>query len=229
MGGLLALALASGCAEQPAVQGAAVAATFPPTAQGVAVTTSAQSLPPLLKDLVADSTRGITLAESQTLRQAQLDAATRTAALAYVAAHPDQRAYHLLFALRRLAPATYQQVPAGTRAAVLCAALTQQAYLNDWGYLDVSGSYDGEAALALLELGQAAQDPLIPLLADRREALLFGSEEATLSTMYQYRRNDFAYRYLTLIRGGEPTFADTPAHRDAAIHTLQQQLNALQP
>jgi len=229
MGGLLVLALGSGCAEQPAVQSAAVAATRPPTAQGAPVTTAAQPLPPLLKDLVADSTRGITLAESQTLHQAQLDATTRTTAQAYVVAHPDQHAYHLLFALRRLAPATYQQVPAGTRAAVLCAALAQQTYLNDWGYLDVSGSYDGEAALALLELGPAAQAPLIPLLADRREALLFGSEEATLSTMYQYRRNDFAYRYLTLIRGEQPTFADTPAHRDAAIHLLQQQLAAPPP
>ncbi len=193
------------------------------------MTTTAHAQSPLLADLIADSTRGITLGESQTLRQAHLDATTRTAAAAYLAAHPDQSAYHLLFALRRLAPDTYRQVPAGTRAAVLCAALAQQTYLNDWGYLDLGGSYDGEAAQALLELGQAAQAPLIPLLADSREALLFGSEDATLSTMYHYRRNDFAYRYLMLIRGEQPTFADTPAQRDAAIHTLQQQLATSQP
>jgi hypothetical protein len=90
-------------------------------------------------------------------------------------------------------------------------------FYNDWGYLEPGGSHDGEAARALLELGPAAANCLRPLLADRSTAPLFGSEEATLSSLYGYRRCDFAYRYLVKLRGGDPAFDRDPAQRDRAI------------
>ena len=181
---------------------------------------------PLIANLIADSKKGLSLAESPIFNGAQLNTADQTAALTYVKQHADHSAYHLLMALRRLAPAAYGQVPVAQRAAVLVAALEKQTYLNDWGYLDLSDSYDGESAKALLDLGEAVQPVLIPVLADTHEAPLFGSEEATLSTMYKYRRNDFAYRYLMLISGQEPQFAKDPATRDSAIQALQQHLRA---
>jgi hypothetical protein len=84
---------------------------------------------------------------------------------------------------------------------------------------DPGGSHDGEAAKALLELGDVAVSCLRPLLADSSAAPLFGSEEATLSSLYKYRRCDFAYRYLVKLRGGEPTFDRDPAERDRVIAT----------
>jgi hypothetical protein len=65
--------------------------------------------------------------------------------------------------------------------------------------------------------GSSATNCLRPLLADRSTAPLFGSEDATLSAMYKYRRCDFAYRYLVKLRGGEPAFDRDPAVRDRAI------------
>lgn len=142
----------------------------------------------------------------------------------YITAHPDHTAYHLLMLLRNHAPEQYASLDAKTRAQVLCAALGHSRYLNDWGYLDLSESYDGEAAKALLETAAAAVPFLSPLLADKRPAPLFGSEEATLSSMYQYRRCDFAYRYQALIKGMEPRFEKRPSDRDKAIAALKNQL-----
>jgi HEAT repeat protein len=109
----------------------------------------------------------------------------------------------------------------------LCDALARQVYLNDWGYLDPGGSHDGEAAVALVELGESALEPLLSVLKDERPAPLFGSEPATLSKTYKYRRKDFAYRYISLIRGTEPSFDPDPAVRDAAIMALESALNRL--
>jgi len=142
------------------------------------------------------------------------------AMLEYITTHPDHTAYHSLFAVRRKSPDDYRQVPIIARAQVLCSALTQLTFLNDWGYLDPAGSHDGEAALALLELGKAAVERLVPVLNDSRPAPLFGSEPATLAATYHYRRKDFAYRYLSLILGRAPAFAADPQSRDREIEQL---------
>jgi len=78
----------------------------------------------------------------------------------------------------------------------------------------------------LLALGADAIAPLRKLLDDRREARLFGSETATLSRLYGYRRNDFAYRYLALIRGDTPLFDPSPTARDREIERLKTSLDS---
>ena len=145
--------------------------------------------------------------------------------ISYIVAHDDHTAYHLLFALRRHAPNAYRRLPNTTKARVLCDALAHQTYLNDWGYLDPGGSHDGEAAQALLELGNDALQPLISLLDDSRPARLFGSEEATISKMYDYRRKDFAYRYVSLLLGWQPAFEADPRSRDIEIERLKSTLS----
>lgn len=139
---------------------------------------------------------------------------------ARICAHPDHTSYHLLFALRRLAGEGYARLPAAVRAQVLCGALGHVSFLNDWGYLEPGESYDGEAAVALLESGKAALDCLRPILGERRPAPLFGSEAAALSSLYAYRRCDFACRYVALLLGLAPTFDSHPERRNVEIERL---------
>lgn len=174
------------------------------------------TLPDAIVALRADSEAGRTLTESKALA-APLSEADAAAAQAAIEADPEAAWYHTLFALRRGHPAIYAALPANVRAAVLCGALGHLSFYNDWGYLDPSGSFDGEAARAMLELGPDAAACLVPLLADTAPAPLYGSETATLSSMYGYRRADFAYRYLLALRGEQPAFARDQAERDRAI------------
>ena len=174
----------------------------------------------MIDTMIDEAGRGLPLQRSSvlpSLRAGQFDAA---AAALEIARLPDMRSYHLLFALRRTSPELYRSLPDGLRARVLVDALANVVALNDWGYLDPSGSHDDEAARALLETGGAAIGPLNRLLADERPAPLFGSEPATLSSLYHYRRKDFADRYLSLLIGRAPTFEADPAARDAAIADL---------
>ncbi len=176
---------------------------------------------PLVDELIADSQRRITLAESKALREGALSSADERRALDHVAAHPDYTSYHLLFALQKRSPEALQRVPAATRAAVLCSALRELTYLNDWGHLAL-GLKEGAPARAIVEAGAAAKPCLAALLDDARPAPFFGSADATLSG--GYRRCDFAYRYLVLILGEQPAWDPSPDARDAAIAALKQRL-----
>jgi hypothetical protein len=175
-----------------------------------------QPLSPALAALHDDSLHGRALIESSALG-AGITADDAATARTRIEAQPDHAWYHALFALRRGHPAIYSVIEPASRARVMCDALAHLVFYNDWGYLDPGGSHDGEAAKALLELGDAAARCLRPLLADRSAAPLYGSEEATMSSLYKYRRCDFAYRYLVKLRGGEPAFDQDPAERDRAI------------
>jgi hypothetical protein len=215
---MLCMALTWGCAAtaQPRERGRELGAVSRAREQGGA----------MLEALVAESSQGLSLSESKVLSQGPPTADQLTEAERWVAGHPDHRSYHLLFLLREHAAERYERLPADLRARVLTAALGHLKYLNDWGYLDPAESYDGKAAKALLALGAAALPHLRPLLTDRRPAPLFGSEEATMSHRYQYRRADFAARYVALILGEEAPFAEQVSQRDRAIATLMERLGA---
>ena len=175
---------------------------------------------PVLERLIEDSKRGLTLMESDTLSSLTVDEGFVTQGLAYIRDHPDHTSYHILFALHGHAREAYDALSADLRARILCAALAHVHWMNDWGYLDPDESYDAKVAKALLETGRAALPYLRPLLDNRAEALLFGSEEATLSSLYKYRRNDFATRYAALILSVEPGFDPDPEVRDVAIEAM---------
>ncbi len=142
----------------------------------------------------------------------------------YVQERPDFSSFHLLMALRDQAPGAYSAIPDATKARVLCDALAKETYLNDFGYLHPSEPFDGEAARAILAVGRPCLPFLGNLLSNRQKAPLFGSEGATMSEIYDYRRADFAYRYIVLILGLEPTFAPDSPERDGLITDLQRQL-----
>ena len=181
--------------------------------------------PDVIQQLVGDSRNRLSLLESEHVPEAPLAPDDVKAARAYVDSHLDHTSYHVLFALRRQAPEAYKEIPNGTKAAILTAALGQINYLNDWGYLlPPDGSHDDEAARALLETGKDAIEPLKKLLDDRKPAPLFGSQAATLGTSYNYRRCDFAYRYLSLLLGRDPVFRATPEERDKEVAQLKEDL-----
>jgi hypothetical protein len=174
----------------------------------------------VIDELLQDGRARVLLGLSQAYASAHFDPAAARAAAEQVRAHPDAGAFPLLMALRREAPDAYAQLEPELRAGVLADALRELPELNDFGWMEPGGGYDGPAAQALLELGEPARDALLPLLADRRPAPLAGSEAATLSHLYGYRRADFAFRYLCELDGREPRFAADPSARDAAIEEL---------
>jgi hypothetical protein len=180
--------------------------------------------PSITAQLVAESKAGLSLVESKILPTAQFDRDDAQAAEEYIHNHKDYTAYHLLFALRKAAPDLYGSIPDSTRASILCSTLQNSRYLNDWGYLEPNESFDGEAAIALLATGRKALDCLKAILDDEREAPLFGTEEATMSSTYRYRRKDFAYRYILLALGRPSRFRPVPSERDQDIRELQKNL-----
>ena len=143
---------------------------------------------------------------------------------AYVIGHPAISSYHLLMALRDQRPRAYAQITDEIKAKVLCNAMARLAFLNDFGYLDPSESYDDMAGKAIIEVGKPALPCLVRLLEDRSEAPLSGSQPATLFAAFHYRRADFAYRHIMLILGRRPTFPADLAERDKLIGELQKEM-----
>ena len=178
-----------------------------------------------LEILVNRSARGEAFYWQTGQEQQPLSTRSAEAAEAHIRLYPDWTSYHVLLVLRQDHPSTYARIPLGTRAAVLCSALAIVRDMNDWGYLDESGSYEGDAGKALLEVGPAALSHLRPLLDDRNAAWLSGSKEATMSGIYQYRRADFAYNYACLILGWPRMFDRDPKERDKEIEQLKVRLD----
>ena len=175
--------------------------------------------------LVADAEAGLPLGISQAFESARFDPAAADAAADRIRARADASSLHLLLALRREAPAAYSELPPQVRAAVLVDALRDVPQLNDFGWMEPDGDgQDRTAGRALLELGDAAREGLVALLGDDRPAPLGGSEAATISHLYGYRRSDFAYRYLARLMGRDPSFAADPGERDVAIGALRDEL-----
>jgi hypothetical protein len=175
----------------------------------------------MMFDLIAESTEGLSLMESKVLGREKLPDDEQKAAVDYILKHPDFTSYHLLFALKDRSEPAFDSIPASTRARVLCSALSNLKYLNDWGHLAVSPK-EGLAMRALAATGDAALPCLKPLLEDRRPAPFFGSADATVAA--QYRRADFAYHAAARILNEKPVFAADSKDRDHEIARLAEHL-----
>jgi hypothetical protein len=182
----------------------------------------------MIGQLIGDSSAHLTLEDSPAYAGVHLAGADLDRAIEAIRTEPFERTFHLLMAVRRDAPESADRIDAGWRAGILVEALVTVAALNDFGYLDPSGSWDGPAAVALLQTGDQGAGVLRPVLTDRRPAPLYGSEMAALSHRYRYRRCDFAYRYLALLVGEDPTFDADLAGRERRIAELRRRLPDLQ-
>jgi hypothetical protein len=175
----------------------------------------------MMSDLIAESTKRLSLMESKLVGREKLPDDEQKAAVDYILNHPDFTSYHLLFALKDRSELAFDSIPPSVRARVLCSALSNLNYLNDWGHLAVSPK-EGLAMTALIATGEAALPCLKPLLEDRRPAPFFGSADATVAT--QYRRADFAYHAAARILNEKPLFAVNSKDRDYDIAKLAERL-----
>lgn len=173
--------------------------------------------------LIADGLRKDPLQYSDTFtKQIPVDGprATKT-----IQDHPDYRCYHLLMALRTTNPSAYQAISASVRASVLCSTLKKQRCFDDWVGADeetVKPYAVTESEKALIECGVAAIRYLLPLLDDHTDAFL--TEYENEDEREDYRRADYAFRYVSWILSIPYAFQEEPADRDKDIVALKTKL-----
>lgn len=174
----------------------------------------------MIDALITDAESGQGTSESPAFASASLDDSSADAAVTAITDAGDASRYLVLMLLLRDRPERAEEIAPERRATILAGALATLTFLNDFGLLG-SDAWNGPAAGALLATGDAAHAPLLALLDDDRPAPLWGSETAALSDLEHYRRCDFAYRYLALLRGERPAWSPDPAERNAAIDELR--------
>lgn len=172
---------------------------------------------PALKALIEASMAGRSWIEAGVLLAEAPSKSERKAYADYVTAHPDRSSYLALGSLLRHDSLLASSIAVETQARVLCDALAHQTYLNDFAVLEPGDQSVRAAGKALLALGSSAAPFLRQMLSDAGPAPLFGSEEAAISSIYHYRRKDFAYYFLWRIQGRECIFEADPADRDALM------------
>src|SRR5260370_1801061 len=121
---------------------------------------------PRVRKLVGESKQKKAVDESSLLNDDPLMPGDNPEVLGYIKTHSDYTSYHLLLALKSYYPESYKEVVTKDKAAVLCSALKNSKFLNDWGYLTPNDSFDGASARALLETGKVALEFLEPILDD---------------------------------------------------------------
>ena len=179
---------------------------------------------PRVGKLVDESAKKKAIDECSLLNENPLKPGDIPEALKYIKKNAGYTSYHLLLAIRKYHPASYKDISTEDKAKVLCSALANSYFLNDWGYLSEE-SFDGDSAKALLEIGKPALKFLVPVMESDKEGPLFGGKEALLSSFYHYRRKDFAYRYISLILGQPPpAFSKNAKERDKDIESLKLKL-----
>jgi hypothetical protein len=139
----------------------------------------------------------------------------------YVTEQPDYRSFFVLWAIRRQDRNVYNAIPPSIRASILCSALQHVDTGNNFGD---PCSFDAPAAVDLLATGEAALPYLERILDDHEPLQVTGSEDAAISEAWEYRRCDYAYRYVCLILGLKPKWHNEPEQRDKEIELIKQKL-----
>lgn len=180
--------------------------------------------PSLIDELIAASSSGSSIMESRNLIEKSLPPGKTEVVQQRIIDTPDHTSYHLLLYLKKHAPEELHAIPQPLQATVLCDALNHVTYCNDFGYLEPSESFTKTSGKMLVLLGEAALPPLREMLNNNKEAPLFGMEEATLSSIYAYRRKDFAWYFLSQIEGRDFSFPASPEERDLQIEAYLHEM-----
>ncbi len=130
--------------------------------------------------------------------------------------------YLTLMAIGEIMPDALHEIPGKTRIKIYVDALQKGKPNNDWG---LAGEYLSGASLDLINIGEAAIPPLIPLLSDTTKTSMWGSEEVTINQHYQNRVCDFTYYLILHLVDRKEPYDETPAERDQAIERLKQTLS----
>jgi hypothetical protein len=197
--------------------------TTPPTHFALARVATREECATVVDVLIADARTRMPLCYSDAFtKQIPVDGPR---AIKFINDHPDYLSYHLLIALRKTNPAVYQTLAISVRASVLCSTLREQDFFDDWGSperRDVDGPFWGDSEVALLECGAAAVPHLLALLDDLTSA---DDSEYEEQPEYEYRRADYAFRYLTWILKLPFEFEPEEKDRDEDIAILKRQFS----
>jgi hypothetical protein len=187
------------------------------------ITPTISERPHGVEDLVRDAALGKPLFLAERLGAADLEQAKE-----YIAAHPDHTSSHLLYAIREHFPDTYATIPEMTKARILCSALARAELSFDWGTLyPPDQGTEGVGGEAITELRRHALPFLVPILQDRHAVRAAAGSMTPLEETYQYRRADYAYRYICVILKQAFVFDPDPKARDRHIAELKKKLDAL--
>jgi len=180
----------------------------------------AMQIPDLIRNLEADSTKDVELYNSLAYREIITRGAGVGRELAAAIQNPNRQSFLTLIALRSVNKEAYETVDSKTRVAVLVDALRTSKYFNTWG---LPHAYWEDSAKAIIEQGRAASEPLKSLLADKRPAPVWGSEEVAEYQKYKYRVCDYAWALLAAIDGNKLQIPSDPAQRDQLISAIDSQ------
>jgi hypothetical protein len=203
----------------------------------VSTTASAATPPPptaaeqpqamTVEKLIDRGMRGTSLTDMDTVDFDQQDV---DRIVARIDESPDIRSYQLLFYLAKKHPKLYANVGKATKAAILCSAMKREVFLNDWGILPTFATtkrpWIAPALDLLIDLGPDVLPSLLPLLEDKRPGLFSGSSDATESTVFRYRRCDFACYAGALILREAYVLRETMEDRDIDIEKMTARIRA---
>jgi hypothetical protein len=173
----------------------------------------------LAKQLDSDAAREVPPFGAESIETARQQGAAATDILLEHVNARGATAFLALEALREANPNAYHSLPARERAEIYVNALRTNTFFNAWG---LPGYQLTETARALVALGDEAVAALKPLLADKREAPLSGSQDATTSDAYGNRICDYAWVLLSEIKHLPYTYFKDSNQRDAAMKDLNQ-------
>ena len=171
----------------------------------------AMDVPRLAAELEKESLKGAEPFNSLTYAETISRGEAAAGALAPLITKPDRASLFGLLALRRIGPTRYRELKPELRVSVLVDSLKTAKYFNTFGLPHVRWE---DAATAIIEEGRAAEPALIPLLNDKRDAPVWGSEDFYEYSRYKYRVSDYAWALLNEIRGQKVTIPEDPAARD---------------
>lgn len=127
-----------------------------------------------------------------------------------------------LEALRAADEHSWESVAPGMRAHIYAEALRRNVFFNAWG---LPGYQLSDTSAAFASLGGAAVAALLPLLDDRREAPLSGSQDATTSKSYGNRVCDYAWILACDALRRRCIYFRDPRERDVAIAAMRSELS----
>lgn len=128
-----------------------------------------------------------------------------------------------LESLRAADPNAWDSLAPEMRAHIYAEALHRSVFFNAWG---VPGYQLSDTSQAFASLGGAAVSALRPLLDDRREAALSGSQDATTSRSYGNRICDYAWILTCHALHRACSYFRDPGERDQAIAALRRDFDA---
>ena len=173
----------------------------------------------LHRELTKESERGLEPFNSMTLQEVVSRGQSAARSLAPLVKKADKSSLLSLLAVKKVNPDAYTAMESRFRLSVMIDALRTSKYFNTWGLPHVKWE---DAAKAIADEKQAALQALKPLLSDKRQAPVWGSEDYAEYQRYQYRVCDYALALTYEARGEKLSIPVDPRERDVLIQRLAQ-------